>query len=62
MSRLNNHFTAELQKSSSKGGWTYVVWPESVNFFKTRGLVSASDLIHSGITSITLKKPAKVLR
>lgn len=22
-----------------KGGWTYVVWPKSVEFFGTRGLV-----------------------
>jgi hypothetical protein len=39
MSVLEKKFTAELQKSPSKGGWTYVVWPESVSFFKTRGLV-----------------------
>ena len=32
-------FTAGLQKSSAKGGWTFVVWPESVQFFGTRGLV-----------------------
>lgn len=32
-------FTAKLEKSPSKGGWTYVVWPESAAFFKTRGLV-----------------------
>jgi len=32
-------FTATLEKSPSKGGWTYVVWPESAAFFKTRGLV-----------------------
>ena len=32
-------FTAKLQKSPNKGGWTYVVWPESVEFFGTRGLV-----------------------
>ena len=36
---LNKSFTAKLQKSPSKGGWTYVIWPESVAFFKTRGLV-----------------------
>jgi hypothetical protein len=39
MSTLNKEFTATLQKSPAKGGWTYVIWPESVNFFKTRGLV-----------------------
>ncbi len=32
-------FNATLQKSPSKGGWTFVVWPESVRFFGTRGLV-----------------------
>jgi hypothetical protein len=32
-------FTAKLLKSLTKGGWTYVIWPESVSFFGTRGLV-----------------------
>lgn len=32
-------FTAKLEKSPNTGGWTYVVWPESAAFFKTRGLV-----------------------
>ena len=36
---LNQMFTAKLRKSSNKGGWTYVVWPASVKFFGTRGLV-----------------------
>ena len=36
---INKSFTAPLVKSSAKGGWTYVVWPASVEFFKTRGLV-----------------------
>ena len=39
MKKLNKSFTATLQKSANKGGWTYVTWPESVEFFKTRGLV-----------------------
>jgi len=39
MSRLNKRFTAKLQKSPNKGGWTYVVWAESVEFFGTRGIV-----------------------
>jgi hypothetical protein len=36
---LNKQFTAVLQKSPDKGGWTYIIWPESVAFFGTRGLV-----------------------
>ena len=36
---LNKKFRAKLQKSKAKGGWTYVVWPGSVKFFGTRGLV-----------------------
>jgi hypothetical protein len=39
MSTLSKKFRAILQKSPAKGGWTYIVWPESVSFFKTRGLV-----------------------
>jgi hypothetical protein len=36
---LKKTFTAKLQKSSGKGGWIFVVWPESASFFGTRGLV-----------------------
>ena len=32
-------FTAKLQKSPAKGGWTYLVMPSSAQFFGTRGLV-----------------------
>lgn len=36
---LNEQFVAQLQKSPSPGGWTYVIWPRSAEFFATRGLV-----------------------
>jgi uncharacterized protein DUF1905 len=39
MTALDEQFTATLEKSPNKGGWTYVIWPDSARFFGTRGLV-----------------------
>lgn len=45
MGKIDKTFTATLQKSENKGGWTYAVWPEAAEFFGTHGLVKVSGTV-----------------
>ena len=44
-SKVSVHFSAVMQKSPHTGGWTYVIWPESPEFFGTHGAVKVSGTV-----------------
>jgi hypothetical protein len=45
MTTIDKTFTATLERSGAKGGWTYIVTDWTAEYFGTRGLVKVSGTV-----------------
>ncbi|MGH3649770.1 MAG: DUF1905 domain-containing protein [Acidimicrobiia bacterium] len=45
MTTLDKTFTATLEKSDARGGWTYVVTDWTAEYFDTKGLVRVAGTV-----------------
>jgi hypothetical protein len=43
--KIDVTFKAKLEKANTKGGWTYVIWPPSKEYFGTGGFVKVNGRI-----------------
>ena len=53
MSTIDKQFTATLHKREGKGGWTCVLWPDSVAYFDTKGASNGPTEAVNGVIETT---------